>query len=342
MDNFVYVIRLIGLTYFTDKTRYKKFPFLVLNWVATVAAGIFLWNVASTSGNLGKIAITAGIFILVLAIIFGRAAILTHFRTKRRKYLYKIWKNEFGLKEYSDYDKDSSRFLLITWNGMRAESLHMQGTAGNSSLTSIKDLKAAVENMNKSLAVKGYKWVLDYEQLRIGNVEAHIVPTSSLEFGLFLNTTRVCEMSYNVISYSDMPKVSFAEPHFENGVLTFTSVTLENLEAQVFSSNTLDNMTKAFSQYYPAPKGMSWRATNTNGNVVITTKQGLLSDAEMELIQEARDRDARSASYGEPLNVAADTTKVGEPSNILVTEATIAPLTGKNTLPPLPPRPKFL
>lgn len=293
MDRFLYTAQLIGFTYFTDKTSVKRVPFLVVNWLATLLAGLYAWNIASSSGNLLEISLAAGIFLGVLAIIFARTAILRHLQIKRRKYLYQIWKPDYGLKSYSDYDKDSSKFVGISWNGLKANRIQMQCEAGRSGLSSIRSLKSTLENMNKTLPSRGNKWVIEFDLLKLGTMDAHIVPDDSVEYAEFAAKTRVFEMSQNMLDYGDLPKVSFVKFSSTNGNVDFESVILEHDMGQHFSKSVLETFEVTFGQYFPAPSGMRWGAVHEHGSVILTKRKGFLSDSELELIQEARERAIR-------------------------------------------------
>lgn len=271
MDLFLNALSFLNFSFVTDQTKFFKIPMVLINWVILGIGGFYFWSTLA-DGSVTQISIAAGAILVFLILSVGRAMLLLHLRAKKRQYLYKLWKHSFTLQQYKEYDKDSSKFLKIRWDGLKGLSVEAHGEVGRSGFTSIRELKEVLGNLDKMLPRKNMKWVIDFNAAKIGTLKTHPLPVDSEAYLEFMSEIKIYELTRNIITFSsELPDINFVQGRIEDGFYTFDEALISDLQAQDFSSSTRDRLASAYTDVFPLlSSGVKWVVeTNANGQVRI-------------------------------------------------------------------------
>lgn len=292
MSKIIYVLNLFATSFFFDKTKVKGVPFTLVNWFALALVGGYLWIIIRNEaiGNMRVVAIV--VFFATLGAILGRTAVLVYMRTKKRRYIYKLWSSPYALRRYDDRNKDSSKFVRITWDGLRATRVLAHGEVGRLHFSRMRLLKATLDNLDQDLPTKHGKWVLDFEQAKSGFLDARIVQTNTLEYIEFYSRTRLYELVQNVLNYMDFPQIEFENSELVDGKIQFDAIFILNMAVQDLNNTyQIKRMYSTIVDIFPVlPSHLKWEIITSNAGQVEIRKvdaQDLLNREEKINVDDA-------------------------------------------------------
>lgn len=238
--------------FITDRSKIGPVPLLAVNWLLVAVPAFLAFRAVGTDEFMKSLIIAALAFLVVV----GAATVLSSIRVKIRARFYKTAKYSLGVPSYSDYSKDSSRFVKVRWNFLNASRVSFNITVSDvrkSSVTStLNDLQSMFPQRSKT-------WVVDLGQLRQGKFIAHAVASSSIEAQRFDSSLAINGIAASEMSQDDFPLgINFVRDRIEDGVHVFDEVVINKVKFQFVSSYRAARTLNVFEGRFPSREGLAW------------------------------------------------------------------------------------
>jgi hypothetical protein len=245
----------------SERSKIGPLPLRVVNWLLVLVPGFLAYRALGQSNFPLLVGITIGALLLVV----GYSTVLLAMRIARRQRFYKTVKHRLGLHSYSDYNKDSSKFVKVRWNLLHATRLSFGIVVSDVSMRTVKN---SINDMNSMFPRPGWQWVIDLPLMTQGSFLAHAVPSESHEAKKFNAIMVMSDIAKDQLNYYDFPvPLTFVNEELGPKGFSFDEVLIERTEAKSVSRFSEERLLTLMNRTFESKNDRTWVIDQSDGSV---------------------------------------------------------------------------